>query len=83
LQLNAAGYTVVTYASSSEFLDSIHDLRPGVVVSDQRMPGVSGLKVQEQLRKFSSRFQLILLSGYPETRVAVEAMRQGGRDGSG
>ncbi|MDG1893729.1 MAG: response regulator [Fuerstiella sp.] len=77
LQLNAAGYTVVTYASSSEFLDSIHDLRPGVVVSDQRMPGVSGLKVQEQLRKFSSRFQLILLSGYPETRVAVEAMRQG------
>ena len=77
LQLNAAGYSVVTYANSSEFLENIHDLLPGVVVSDQRMPGASGLKVQEQLRKFSSKFQLILLSGYPETRVAVEAMRQG------
>ncbi|MEO2016365.1 MAG: response regulator [Fuerstiella sp.] len=77
LQLNAAGYSVVTYASAAEFLEKIHELPPGVVVSDQRMPGVSGLNVQQQLRKFFSRFQLILLSGYPETRVAVEAMRQG------
>ena len=77
LQLNAAGYTVITYANSSEFLEKIHELSPGVVISDQRMPGVSGLKVQEQLRKFSGKFQLILLSGYPETRVSVEAMRQG------
>lgn len=77
LQLNAAGYSVITYTSAAEFLENIHELRPGVVVSDQRMPGVSGLNVQQQLRKFSNRFQLILLSGYPETRVAVEAMRQG------
>ncbi|HIE98429.1 MAG TPA: response regulator transcription factor [Planctomycetes bacterium] len=77
LQLNAVGYSVITYASAAEFLENIHDLLPGVVVSDQRMPGVSGLNVQQQLRKFSSRFQLILLSGYPETRVVVEAMRQG------
>ena len=77
LQLNAAGYSVVTYTNSSEFLEKIDDLLPGVVVSDQCMPGATGLKVQERLLKFSSKFQLILLSGYPETKVAVEAMRRG------
>ena len=77
LQLSAAGFRVATFSSANEFLDSIDDLDPGVVVTDQRMPEVEGLQVQQQLKPLSHRFQVIILSGFPETRVAVQAMKQG------
>ncbi|MEQ9407036.1 MAG: response regulator [Fuerstiella sp.] len=77
LQLRSAGYEVRTFPHASEFLAQLPDLPSGVVVSDQRMPDVEGLEVQQSLQSLGHRFQLILLSGYPETRVAVQAMKHG------
>jgi len=77
MQLRAAGYDVVTFDSSIDFLAQAEKLPAGVLISDQRMPDVDGLTLQKHLHKMNHRFQVILLSGFPETRVAVQAMKQG------
>jgi len=77
MQLESEGYDVVLYSLSSEFLDDLPDLEPGIVVSDQCMPMVEGLDIQVALQDRSPRLPMILLSGVPETRVSVQAMRQG------
>lgn len=77
LQLTASGFDVLTYSNPESFLSDLPTLSPGVVISDQRMPFEEGLGIQRQLQRRPNEFPLILLSGYPETRVAVEAMRQG------
>lgn len=77
MQLRAAQFNVVTFNQATEFLAAVDDLGPGVVISDQRMPDMEGLQLQRSLQPLAHKFQVIILSGYPETRVAVEAMRQG------
>ena len=77
MQLRAAGFAVRTFLRPEDFLDCLDEMPAGVVISDQRMPGVEGLDVQQRLQDCPHRFQLILLSGYPETRIAVKAMKQG------
>lgn len=77
MQLKAAGFLVSAFSRPRDFLDQVDELPAGVVISDQRMPDLEGLEVQQALKSWSHRFQLILLSGYPETRVAVQAMKQG------
>ena len=77
MQLTAAGFDVQTFSRGWEFIEKLSTLESGVVVSDQRMPDIEGLDVQRHLQAQGHRFQLILISGYPETRVAVEAMRRG------
>ena len=77
MQLRAAGYNVVTFDRATKFLASIQDLSPGVIISDQKMPELNGLEFQRSLMGQGHRFQVIILSGFPETRVAVQAMKQG------
>ena len=77
LQLNAAGFQVATFSDARDFLGNLPDLDPGVVVTDQRMPNMEGLEVQQHLKPLGHRFQVIIISGFPETRVAVQAMKQG------
>lgn len=77
MQLLAASYQVRVFANGDDFLRDLDDCSPGVVISDKRMPGISGVEIQRHLRQQGGRFRMILLSGYPETRVAVEAMKQG------
>ena len=77
MQLQAAGFNVTAFSHPTDFLKQLEALPAGVVISDQRMPELDGLEVQQALKSWGHRFQLILLSGYPETRVAVQAMKQG------
>ncbi|MCA9085400.1 MAG: response regulator transcription factor [Planctomycetaceae bacterium] len=77
MQLKVAGYAVATFSDPSDFLKQVASLDRGVVITDQRMPGYNGLKVQQHLQAYTANFRLILLSGYPETRVVVEAMKHG------
>ncbi len=77
IQLQSAGFDVVTFSSPEPFLAQLPSLPSGVVLADQRMPFADGLEVQRRLRERPNDFKLILLSGFPETRIAVEAIRQG------
>ena len=77
MQLIAAGFSVRTFLRAAGFLAMADQLSPGIVISDQRMPEMDGLHLQVQLQKWSSKYRFIILTGYPETRVAVKAMKQG------
>ena len=77
MQLVAAGYAVKTFSRASDFLGAVEHLLPGIIISDQRMPEIDGLHLQRELQKWKHKFPLIILTGFPETRVAVKAMKQG------
>ncbi|HVK98542.1 MAG TPA: response regulator [Dongiaceae bacterium] len=69
------------FRSATDFLDQYSPCPCECVVSDVRMPGVSGLHLQRELQ---SRFEvpppLILVTGYAEVSAAVEGMKQGAFD---
>ncbi len=67
---------VETYLSAQEFLDSYDPARPGCLVLDVRMPGISGLELQEKLRQRNISIPVIIMTGYGEVAVAVEAMKK-------
>ena len=78
IQLATAGFDVVTFNSPEPFLSQLATIPPGVVLVDQRMPPhADGLEVQRRLQERPNCFKVIMLSGYPETRIAVQAMKQG------
>ena len=67
---------VETHLSAQEFLDSYDPARPGCLVLDVRMPGISGLELQEKLRQRNINIPVIIMTGYGEVAVAVEAMKK-------
>ena len=78
--LRAAGYDVQTYASAVEFLDRKPDDRGGCVVLDLRMPGPSGLELQEAMAGDSDPLAVVFLTGNGDVRTSVRAMKAGAVD---
>lgn len=60
-----------------EALDAILDTAPDIVMTDIRMPGISGLELIEKIQKFDPHIQFIILTGYPEFEYARQALRYG------
>lgn len=68
------------FASAEEFLDVVTNERPGCVLVDMRMPGMSGLELQKALHDQQCHLPIIFLSGYGNVESAVHAMQQGADD---
>lgn len=77
LVLSRAGYAATCFSHPVSFLNSLPESRAGIVITDQNMPVIDGLELQRELFQYDKTFQLIVISGYPNTSVAVEAMRTG------
>ena len=77
--LRAAGYAVRPFPSGKAFLEQPDDA-PGCVVVDLRMPGLSGLQLQESMTRSGSLLPVIFLSGQGDIPTSVQAMRQGAED---
>ena len=79
--LETLGWEVITYASGVEFLKHDELKRPGCVVLDMRMPGMTGLEVQEELENRGvTHLSIIFLTAHGEVDAAVHAMRHGAAD---
>jgi len=78
--MESVGQEVATYAGAQEFLDSYDPSRPGCVVLDIRMPGMSGLDLQEKLARDGMRIPVIIISGHGDVEKAVRAMKAGAVD---
>src|SRR5438094_10648745 len=78
--LNAAGYEVRAYASAGDFAISERDNRRGCVLLDVRMPGPSGLDLQEALAKEDEPLPVIFLTAYGDVQTSVHAMTVGAVD---
>jgi len=80
-RLKHAGYEVATYASAQHLLDRLPcDSVLGCVLLDVRIPGLSGLELQERLSQLGSTLPIIFLTGYPDVRTTVRAIKAGAED---
>ena len=68
------------YSSALEFLESYDPNKSGCLVLDIRMPRMTGLDLQEELKKKKSVLPIIFITGHGDIPMAVEAMRRGALD---
>jgi FixJ family two-component response regulator len=78
--LESAGYKVETHSSAEEFLRREHYDGVGCIILDVRMPGLSGMDLQEKLIRYDYRMPIIFLTGHGELSMGVQAMKKGAID---
>jgi FixJ family two-component response regulator len=78
--LGAAGYIARGYGSAGEFLMTVSDEAPGCLVLDVRMPGPSGLELQEALASRHSTLPVVFLTGFGDIPMSVRAIKAGAVD---
>jgi two-component system, LuxR family, response regulator FixJ len=80
LLVKSLGLTTTISASAQEFLATYDPIQPGCLVLDVRMPGMSGLELQQQLNLRGAVIPVIFITGHGDIPMAVEAMQQGAFD---
>jgi two-component system, LuxR family, response regulator FixJ len=75
--VRSLGLRAEAYCSAEEFLAGDVSGRPGCLVTDIRMGGMSGLDLQDRLAERGIRLPVIVLTAYPKTRSTVRAMKAG------
>ncbi|WP_035693372.1 response regulator transcription factor [Azospirillum halopraeferens] len=78
--IGALGVPVETFASGEEFLGAVRPDRPGCLVTDVRMPGMSGLELQDTLARAGSLLSVVVITGHADVPMAARAFRAGAVD---
>jgi FixJ family two-component response regulator len=79
--LQAAGYEALGYSSAGEFLlADAERAAPGCIVLDVRMPGPTGLELQEALARLDVSLPIVFLTGHGDIPMSVHAMKAGAVD---
>jgi len=69
-----------TFATAQEFLDDFDAAQPGCIVLDVRMPGMSGLELQEELAAMGATIPIIFITAHGDVPMAVSALKGGAMD---
>lgn len=80
LLLKAVGLASQTFSSAAEFLNDYDPEQHGCLVADIRMPGMSGLDLQDELNRGGAQIPLIFITGHGDVPMAVDAMKSGALD---
>ena len=80
LLLETVDLPVMTFANANEFLDWYSPDVRGCLVLDIRMPGMSGLELQSELKRRDIAIPIVFITGHGDIPMAVEAMREGAVD---
>jgi two-component system response regulator FixJ len=80
LLVRSIGLHSKTYSSANEFTSDYDPQCPGCLVLDVRMPGMSGLELQNQMNGRGGHLPIIMLTGHGEISMATQAMRAGAWD---
>jgi RNA polymerase sigma factor (sigma-70 family) len=78
--IESVGLRVSTFSTAEHFLAEYDRQRPGCLVLDVRMPGMSGLELQDELARRDLRIPTIVLTGHAEVAMAVRAVKAGAVD---
>ncbi len=78
--LTRAGFTVVCAAGGQEALDLVARRRPDAVLTDLRMPGLSGLELLEGIRSIDDDLPVVVMTAFGTVETAVQAMKLGAFD---
>ena len=80
LLLKSVGLPVETFAAAQEFLAAFDAERAGCLVLDIRMPGMSGLELQQRMNDIHAIIPIVFITGHGDVPMAVEAMQHGAVD---
>jgi two-component system response regulator FixJ len=80
LLVQSVGLEVETFAGAQDFLDAYRPERRGCLITDIRMPGMSGLDLQERLSADRYHIPVIVLTGFGDVPAAVRALKGGAID---
>ena len=80
LLVQSVGLEVETFSGAGEFLDAYQPDRRGCLITDIRMPGMSGLELQERLTEEGYHIPVIVLTGFGDVPAAVRALKGGAVD---
>jgi len=78
--LEANGYQVKCHASAEAFLNSYDPKQLAVLIVDVRMPGMSGLELQEALLARDAKIPMVFITGHGDVPMAVNTMKKGAVD---
>ena len=78
--LSSVKLPVRAFASAEEFLDALDPVPTGCVLIDVRMPGTSGLQLQETLKDRAANLSVIIVTGHADVPMAIRAMKAGAVD---
>ena len=80
-RLRVAGYEVETYSSAQLLLDRVPAAeRPGCILLDVQMPGLTGLELQSRLIELGSILPIVFVTGHADTPTTVRAIKAGAED---
>lgn len=78
--LEAGGLENASYESAAEFLEKDDLERPGCVLLDARMPGMTGLELQDALEAKGCALPIVFVTGHGDVDMAVHVLKQGAVD---
>jgi two-component system, LuxR family, response regulator FixJ len=78
--LRSARLTVKTYDSAVAFLEVAPTIGSGCIITDVRMPGLSGIDLLRRLKEMQVQLPVIVITGHGDVPLAVEAMKFGAAD---
>jgi two-component system response regulator FixJ len=78
--LRSAKLTVKTYDSAAAFLEVAPTIGSGCIITDVRMPGLSGIDLLRRLKEMKIGLPVIVITGHGDVPLAVEAMKFGAMD---
>jgi two-component system response regulator FixJ len=78
--LKSVGLPAVTFSTAQAFLAAYEPHQPGCLVLDVRMPGMSGLELQQELNRRGAVVPVVFVTGHGDVPMAVEAIQQGAFD---
>ena len=78
--LQSAKVDVRTYESALAFLNAVNEISGGCIVTDVRMPGMTGMELIHRLHELKVTLPIIVITGHGDVALAVEAMKCGAAD---
>ncbi len=78
--LGLRGYPVAAFDSAKSFLDSYDNSQSGCLILDMRMPGMSGLELQQELSQRNATLPIIFVTGHGESQHVARARENGAMD---
>jgi two-component system response regulator FixJ len=78
--LRTSGFTVRSFESAKAFLEITPQPRSGCIITDVRMPGISGIDLLRRVKELGVDIPVIMITGHGDISLAVEAMKIGATD---
>jgi len=78
--LKTAGVKVRSFDSGKAFLEVLPEIRSGCVLTDVRMPDITGIEVLKRVKEVNPDLPVIVITGHGDISLAVEAMKIGAVD---